>query len=221
MSDKKGRNWYTIVYPESAPVGWIKTLELMQIECFISPLHDKDIDDNGNLKKPHYHVQMRYGGPVDRKRVSRDISFIGGVGCDIIGNRVSYARYLCHLDNPDKCKYSPDDVICLGGADYLKTITKGKESLDRIQSEIEDFIDEHKMYSYYMLSQYCRKNNWEWYKVLQRRGNGIMRYMKSIMWTIGEKETRAAVYRNKYCPEWIQMSEEGFEPLSREEDMPE
>lgn len=222
MSDEKGRNWSTIVYPESAPIGWIKTLELMNIECFISPLHDEDVDEKtGEIIKPHYHVLTRYGGPADKKRVRQDFSFIGGVGCEPVRDRVAYARYLCHLDSPDKYQYSPDDVICLGGADYLKTITRGKENLDRIQSQMEDFIDENNMFSYAMFSQYCRKNNWEWYKVLQRRGNNIIRYMKSIVWTVGERETRAAVYRNAYCPDWIHLSEEGFEPLSREEDMPE
>ena len=213
MSDKKGRNWCTVVYQESAPVGWIKTLELMNIECFISPLHNEDVNtDTGEIKKPHWHVTARYSGPVEEKRVRRDFSFIGGVGCEPVRDWVAYARYLCHLDSPDKWKYSPDDVICLGGADYYATITKDKKSLFRTQKEMEDFIEEHKMFSYYLFSRYCAENNWEWYVVLQKRGNAIMTFMKSIMWTIGEKRTRAAVYQNIYCPDWIQMSEEGFEP---------
>lgn len=221
MSDEKGRNWATIVYPESAPIGWMEILEALHVKAFISPLHDEDVDEKtGEIKKPHYHVETMYDGTIGKKRAEQDFALIGGVGCKRLTSKTAYARYLCHLDDPDKWQYSPDDVICLGGADYMEIITRGKESHDRIQSEMEDFIDEHKMFSYAMFSQYCRKNNWAWYKVLQRRGNAIMRYMKSIVWTVGERQTRAAVYQNAYCPDWIQLSEEGFESSDGEEKVP-
>ena len=54
------RNTYyaTIVYPESAPSDWMNILEEQHIQALISPLHDKDIDKEGNPKKPHYHVVL-------------------------------------------------------------------------------------------------------------------------------------------------------------------
>ena len=34
----------------------------------------------------------------------------------------AYARYLCHLDNPEKAQYEVAEGESLGGADYLGTI---------------------------------------------------------------------------------------------------
>lgn len=39
-------------------------LDASQLDYAISPLHDKDLTDNGKPKKPHYHVVIRYPGPV-------------------------------------------------------------------------------------------------------------------------------------------------------------
>ena len=48
---------------------------------------------------------------------------IGGVGCQRINVVRGYARYLCHLDNPEKAQYNISDVISLGGADYQEVIS--------------------------------------------------------------------------------------------------
>lgn len=55
------RNYATIVYPESAPPNWISILEDEHIASFISPLHDKDIENDGENtpKKAHYHVIVK------------------------------------------------------------------------------------------------------------------------------------------------------------------
>lgn len=46
------RNWATVVYPESAPKNWREILGEMRVPCFLSPLHDKDINPDGTPKKP-------------------------------------------------------------------------------------------------------------------------------------------------------------------------
>lgn len=57
---KRGRSWTIIVYPDSLPKNW---LELLQNEpVAISPLHDKDVNPDGTLKKPHYHIVLNYKG---------------------------------------------------------------------------------------------------------------------------------------------------------------
>ena len=43
---------------------------------------------------------------------------IGGVGREMVNSARGYARYLCHLDNPEKAQYDPAEVRCMGGADY-------------------------------------------------------------------------------------------------------
>ena len=44
------RNYATVVYPESAPNDWIEVLTQQFVPCFISPLHDKDVNPGGDIK---------------------------------------------------------------------------------------------------------------------------------------------------------------------------
>lgn len=63
----KSRYFTFLVYPESAPEGWIDKLEETGFPMAISPLHDKDLDKklmeergDGEIiyKKAHYHVLL-------------------------------------------------------------------------------------------------------------------------------------------------------------------
>lgn len=62
MSDKKSRgagrtrSWTFILYPESAPENWRDILDEFHVEWIESPLHDKDKEANGDIKKPHWHI---------------------------------------------------------------------------------------------------------------------------------------------------------------------
>lgn len=52
---KKGRIWASVGYPESLPTDWKDKLIETGLQIAISPLHDKDINPTGEVKKPHYH----------------------------------------------------------------------------------------------------------------------------------------------------------------------
>ena len=54
---QKGRDWTFIVYPESAPLDWRNILDETHIKWIESPLHDKDFNADGTLKKPHWHIR--------------------------------------------------------------------------------------------------------------------------------------------------------------------
>ncbi len=119
------RNWKFVFYPESAPKNWKEIIENWGVPALVSPLHDKDTDENGELKKPHYHVLLTYDGGRTQEEI---------IGlCKMLG--VSYAignyneedkygesrsrkrdeRYWCHLDSPNKYRYDPADLLCLNG----------------------------------------------------------------------------------------------------------
>jgi hypothetical protein len=102
----KTRNWAFVVYPESAPDGWMELLADTHIPAFVSPLHDKDIDEDGSLKKPHYHVVLMFDGPTTQKRANEIIEpFCGTKSAEYVKSLRGYVRYLIHLDNPEKAQY--------------------------------------------------------------------------------------------------------------------
>ena len=116
------RNYATVVYPDSAPENWIEILSECFIPAFISPIHDKDTNPTGEVKKAHYHVILMFDTVKTKEQAIDVFNKVNGVGCEVVNNLRSMARYLCHLDNPDKYQYSKDDVISLCGADYLSII---------------------------------------------------------------------------------------------------
>ena len=117
--EQRTRNFATVVYPESAPSDWIDKLDQLHVAALISPLHDKDTNPSGEPKKPHYHVLLMFEGVKDYETQVKPIfAEIGGVGREMVNSARGYARYLCHLDNPEKAQYEPSEVRCMGGADY-------------------------------------------------------------------------------------------------------
>lgn len=177
------RNFATVVYPDSAPEGWQDILSQQFIPAFISPLHDKDVNPTGEPKKPHYHVLIMYEGPKTREQASEVFKLIGGVGCEAVQSIRGYARYLCHMDNPEKVQYDQGNVRSLCGADYAGTIGLVTDKYKAI-SEMIDFCQEYTIYSYSQLLEYCRKERFDWFRVLCDNGTVVMKeYLKSKKWT--------------------------------------
>lgn len=168
-TDSRVRNYATIVYQESAPDKWLDIIDELHIPIFVSPLHDKDINKDGEYKKPHWHVLLMFAGKKAESSVRTIVESFGGVGLEKIHDLKAYARYLCHLDDDDKAQYSPDDVKAFGGADYEKYKVKDREK-DSVMGEIVDFILENEGITFPYIVTYSRYNKPEWFKVLISSG---------------------------------------------------
>lgn len=184
-SSGKGRtrNFATVVYPESAPEGWQELLSECFVPAFISPLHDKDTNPTGEEKKAHYHVVLMFEGPKTVEQAQEIFSIIGGVGCEKVNSIRGYARYLCHMDNPEKFQYDQQDVRSLCGADYNGTIGLVTDKYKAI-GEMIDFCEENNVLSYSELLKYCRMERFDWFRVLCDNGTVVIReYLKSKKWS--------------------------------------
>ena len=195
MSEKntsgKGRTriFATVVYPESAPDNWQDILCEQFVPAFISPLHDKDINPTGEPKKPHYHVMIMFDGVKTIEQAKEVFTSISGVGCEKVNSVRGYARYLCHLDNPEKAQYSQELVRSLCGADYSGTIGLVTDKYKAI-GEMIDFCKENDIFSYSDLLEYCRMEKFEWFRVLCDNGTVVMKeYLKSRSWSKQFKDT--------------------------------
>lgn len=178
--DTRARNFATVVYPESAPENWQALLQECFVPAFISPLHDKDINPTGEPKKPHYHVMIMYEGKKTEEQARELFSKIGGVGCERVASIRGYARYLCHLDNPEKAQYPVDQVRSICGADYNGTIGLAIDKYKAI-GEMLDFCKEKKVHSYAYLLMYARNERFDWFRVLCDNGSYVIKeYLKSI-----------------------------------------
>lgn len=174
------RNFATVVYPESAPIDWIEKLNAAHVAAFISPLHDKDVNPDGTPKKSHYHVMIMFDSVKTTRQAQAIFTAIGGVGCEIISTIRGYARYLCHLDNPEKAQYKTDDVQALNGADYLSIVSLATDKYRTIK-EMMEFVREHNILSYAELLDYCADNRQDWFRTLCDSGTYVIsHYIKSM-----------------------------------------
>ena len=188
-TQSRTRNFATVVYPESAPSEWQRILDDTRIPCIISPIHDRDINQTAEKtpKKAHYHVIIMFSSVKTEEQARGVIDSIGGVGCEAVQSIRGYARYLCHLDNPDKAQYNQADVVCLNGADYYGSVDLATDKYKAI-AEMMDFCDDHCIVSFFELMQYARKNRMDWFRVLCDSATCVMReYLKSIVWTNSTK----------------------------------
>lgn len=180
-SSGKGRtrNFATVVYPESAPEGWQEILSECFVPAFISPLHDKDTNPTGEQKKAHYHVIIMFDSTKTVEQAQEIFSKIGGVGCEKVNSIRGYARYLCHLDNPEKFQYNQEDVRSLCGADYSSTIGLATDKYKAL-AEMQDFCEVYNVNSFYLLAKYSKEHRQDWYRILSDCGSVYMReYLQS------------------------------------------
>lgn len=110
MAEKKYRSFAGTLYPDSESYDCEQLLSIIRSK-FIDwayILHDKDVDDNGELKKSHIH----WVGRATPRCLSVVSNFLGLPENDIeiVKNFDNMVQYLIHLNDIDKFQYSPDDV---------------------------------------------------------------------------------------------------------------
>lgn len=187
----RSRNWATIVYPESAPDDWLDILGELKMETFVSPLHSEDKNPDGEEKKPHYHVLLMFPSVKTDKQAKEVFETFGGVGTEQVVSLRGYARYLCHLDNPEKHIYDTKDVLAFGGADYYSVITLVTDKY-LVLSEILDFCDENNIVYYSELIRWCRQNKFEWFRALVDGGTYLVKeYLKTSRYERTNREMSA------------------------------
>lgn len=182
------RNFATVFYPESAPENFRELISELHVPCFLSPLHDRDKTAAGEEKKPHYHLLLVFDSVKTFEQVTNFLSdkLPFSVGCEVIASLRSYARYLCHLDDPDKAQYSPDNVVSFGGLDYRDVIASASDRYLAL-SEMMDFCDKYDVTAFHLLVKYARQNRPDWFRILCDSGTVVMReYLKSRDWSKGK-----------------------------------
>lgn len=188
----KTRGFTCVVYPDSAPDNWRDELTKTFIQVFISPLHDKDLNECTNeLKKPHYHVIIYFDGPSTVENAHQIFDMINGVyppetnksTCKVRSLRGA-CRYLCHLDNPDKYRYSEEDVTCINGADYMSMIGLQSDKYEAL-CQMEEFCEQYNVLSFYALARYASRHRQDWSRILKDCGTVYMKeYLQSRKWSV-------------------------------------
>lgn len=183
-AESRTRNYATVVYQESDNYveNWQEVLADEKIPAFISPLHDIDVNPTGEVKKAHWHIIIMFSSVKTEEQAREVFEKINGVGCEAVKSIRGYARYLCHLDNPEKAKYDEKDVRCLNGADYVGTIGLATDKYKAL-AEMMEFCKENEIYNYADLLEYAMLEHFDWFRVLCDNGTVVIKeYLKSRSW---------------------------------------
>lgn len=156
---KKGRIWASVGYPESLPTDWKDKLIETGLQIAISPLHDKDINPTGEVKKPHYHIIFNYDGPTTYNHVKELCDSLNMTIPIKLESLKGMYRYHLHLDNPEKYQYDDRDRILLNGFDSKSVDVLTATEIDKITTEILAFIDDNDILEYSDLLYEFRVND--------------------------------------------------------------
>lgn len=136
----KKRNWAFVLYPESAPENWRELLQETGLQCCISPLHDKDINANGEPKKAHYHIILVYSGPTSFNVVKALCESLNQPIPQALEQVRGYYRYLTHKDNPEKAQYSDDDISYINGFNISDFVELTRSEVNSIILRLQQII---------------------------------------------------------------------------------
>lgn len=162
--DIKKRYWAFVLYPESAPSDWLEQLQILGLTCAVSPLHDLDVNADGEIKKEHYHIILCYNGPTTFSNVKKlTVDTLNSTVPQPLESIKGYYRYLTHRDNPEKAQYPESDIKTINGFnifDYIdvtgleKTRLKVSVIDDIIKNNIREYADLCLFYAYDDLTKF-------------------------------------------------------------------
>lgn len=149
MQNIKGRNWAFVMYPESMPDDWFYKLQMTGLPMAISPLHDKDINPDGEEKKPHYHVICYYENTTTFKNVKENVTdLVNGTIPIKLESMQGMYRYHLHLDNPEKYQYDDKNRTFLNGFDVNKVDSLTYTEINKILFQLQQVIIDKKILEY-------------------------------------------------------------------------
>nr|WP_030004205.1 replication protein [Mycoplasma mycoides]AAA98481.1 hypothetical protein [Mycoplasma mycoides] len=143
----KKRNWTLLVYPDSAPENWKEILDQNGVEYF-GALHDKDVNPDGTIKKPHYHIVLAYSGPTTFNNVKTLCNTLNSpkpLPLDGVGGMW---RYMTHKDNPEKYQYDDSIIFTGNGFDISNYKELTKKEISDIKLGLIDIIKNKQITEY-------------------------------------------------------------------------
>ena len=164
----KSKYFCAILYPDSKSYDSDKVIKSLAKEHFtfaVSPLHDRDVEDDGSIKKSHYHLLIAYSSATTLNNIRGWFNACGMPESDlhtvrVCASGVGYFRYLIHKDNPEKAQYNSKDIRVFNDVDELfkkfsKTESDKIDDLVRIFQIVDDLdtISFHSLVNYLMLNE--------------------------------------------------------------------
>lgn len=200
--DTRGRNWWAVLYPEDLPDDWLDRLQSIRCKAVVSPLHDRDVNADGQPKKPHHHVVLMFDSikslaqvdgifrklfaarEVDAENLEISIPGVAKFTAreSLIHDRTAAVRYLCHMDNPEKEQYAMEDITALNGADVMELLKHTQAETQATMIAMEEYIEAHGITTISAFSRAIRYDHPDWYNILTTKATTYFRAYINGFW---------------------------------------
>lgn len=145
----KKKEWTFVIYQESAPADWRDIIRQRGLVASASPLHDKDINADGEPKKPHWHVIVVYDGPTTYANVlALSQGELNGTIPKVLDSPRGMYTYFTHEDNPEKAQYEKKDIEHFNGFNITDLCMLKSSEIFEIKKRVIDFIDDNDIFEY-------------------------------------------------------------------------
>lgn len=178
----KKRFWWFLIYPESCIPDWLESLKMHGLPIAVSPLHQYDLlNEEGEIKKPHYHVILCYPGPTTFNNVKTlTVDELQGTIPKAIDSVKGAYDYLTHKNDKDKFQYNEDEIQLYNGFDIFELVQlseKDKADL-KIQVIRDIIINDFKEYSD-IVNYYMTNNDYQLFNLVSNHTIFFNRYISS------------------------------------------
>lgn len=144
--------------------------------------HDKDINDNGELKKPHEHIVLYFDNPRTINSISKEMN-IPSQYIEKYNSLKTALLYLLHYNQGDKAQYDVNDTFGDLQLDLKKLVKNSVKTEEERVLQIIDLIDNYYKYTSYsqFLRDICnlglydilRRNNYLFIKILDKKNENF------------------------------------------------
>ena len=187
------KNYALVVYPDDLPDRakntWMGSLSSLGYKMAVSPLHDKDTNPDGEIKKAHWHVLLQGDKVWINFKTLKELVLteFDGRGVAVpqsVSNVVGFMRYLVHLDNPEKFQYDKNDIQLFNGATVESAFALSKDDELAIRCDIIRYVQENDdVLEYHQVVdtalQMSNDGDNAWIKALDNRSRMVESYIRS------------------------------------------
>lgn len=165
--NQRTRNWTFVLYPESAVENWKEILQELYSPTLISPLHDKDKNPDGSIKKAHYHILLMFDQVKSYNQILEITKKLNATIPQLVHSRKGLARYMAHLDNPEKAQYDIKNIKTLSGADLSELLKPSSQDRYSMIREMLQFINDNQIIEFEDILYYAMNEKFDtWFPLL-------------------------------------------------------
>ena len=169
----KSKNYAMILYPENEKD--ITTLEYIKMNYkYAYIIHDRDTDENGEIKKKHIHVFYEFENERSITSIAKELN-VEEYDIEKIRNKKGAIRYLIHKDSPNKFQYKIDEIQT--NISNIETYMKDKTTENEDMIKIISFLyGERRKVMIFEVLGFCLDN--DCYSTFRRSGNQIIKIIE-------------------------------------------